>query len=99
MSISAQETSGTEPVWYSAGWTGPGTEENMCEWYTVRADWVAQLVYIMTIPVAEMVKRDLPGYAIGGLSGGEEKDIFWKIVSTCTDLLPRGKPRYCMGVG
>jgi queuine tRNA-ribosyltransferase len=49
--------------------------------------------------VNEMVKRDLPGYAIGGLSGGEEKDIFWKIVSTCTDLLPRGKPRYCMGVG
>ena len=27
----------------------------------------------------EMVKRDTPGYAIGGLSGGEEKDIFWKM--------------------
>ncbi|CAJ0746887.1 15462_t:CDS:2, partial [Entrophospora sp. SA101] len=26
----------------------------------------------------EMIKRDTPGYAIGGLSGGEEKDIFWK---------------------
>lgn len=46
-----------------------------------------------------MVKRDMPGYAIGGLSGGEEKDIFWRIVSLCTDLLPRSKPRYVMGIG
>ena len=28
----------------------------------------------------EMVKRDMPGYAIGGLSGGEAKDDFWKMV-------------------
>ena len=47
----------------------------------------------------EMVKRDLPGYAIGGLSGGEEKDTFWRIVTLCTDLLPKNKPRYVMGVG
>lgn len=46
-----------------------------------------------------LVKRNLPGYAIGGLSGGEEKDIFWKVVDRCTDLLPESKPRYCMGVG
>ena len=49
--------------------------------------------------IPEMLKRDLPGYAIGGLSGGEKKDIFWKVVSLCTDLLPWDKPRYCMGVG
>lgn len=29
--------------------------------------------------VQEMVKRDTPGYAVGGLSGGEEKDEFWKM--------------------
>ena len=46
-----------------------------------------------------MSERDLPGYAIGGLSGGEEKDTFWRIVSLCTDLLPKNKPRYLMGVG
>ena len=28
----------------------------------------------------EMIKRDTPGYAIGGLSGGEAKDDFWKMV-------------------
>lgn len=49
--------------------------------------------------IEEMVKRDTPGYAIGGLSGGEEKDKFWRVVSQCTDLMPREKPIYCMGVG
>jgi queuine/archaeosine tRNA-ribosyltransferase len=26
-----------------------------------------------------MVKRNTPGYAVGGLSGGEEKDQFWRM--------------------
>jgi tRNA-guanine transglycosylase len=46
-----------------------------------------------------MLERNLPGYAIGGLSGGEEKQEFWKTVKCCTDLLPKDKPRYCMGIG
>jgi queuine tRNA-ribosyltransferase len=28
-----------------------------------------------------MLQRDLPGYAIGGLAGGEDKDSFWRIVA------------------
>ena len=51
------------------------------------------------ICVEEMVKRNANGYAIGGLSGGEAKDSFWRVVDVCTDLLPKNKPRYCMGVG
>ncbi|KAK9468709.1 tRNA-guanine(15) transglycosylase-like protein [Lipomyces arxii] len=47
----------------------------------------------------EMAKRDTPGIAIGGLSGGEAKEQFCQVVSHCTDLLPRNKPIYCMGVG
>ncbi|XP_077326395.1 queuine tRNA-ribosyltransferase catalytic subunit 1 isoform X1 [Lithobates pipiens] len=47
----------------------------------------------------EMTKRNVPGFAIGGLSGGEEKDHFWKMVTLSTDHLPRDKPRYLMGVG
>lgn len=47
----------------------------------------------------ELVKRHLPGYAIGGLSGGEEKGKFWRMVNMCTGILPENKPRYCMGVG
>jgi tRNA-guanine family transglycosylase len=49
--------------------------------------------------VEEMIKRDLPGYAIGGLAGKESKDDFWRVVDRCTDLLPEDKPRYLMGVG
>ncbi|MCJ1293699.1 hypothetical protein MMC34_005254 [Xylographa carneopallida] len=47
----------------------------------------------------EMVKRDTPGIAIGGLSGGEAKDEYCKVVQTCASLLPEQKPRYVMGVG
>lgn len=35
-------------------------------------------------------------YAIGGLSGGEDKDSFWRIVAQCTAALPEDKPRYVM---
>jgi len=50
-------------------------------------------------------RRDkLPGYAIGGLSGGESKKDFWPVVEICTRKdedggLPDDKPRYLMGVG
>ncbi|KIX02863.1 queuine tRNA-ribosyltransferase [Rhinocladiella mackenziei CBS 650.93] len=47
----------------------------------------------------EMVKRDTPGIAIGGLSGGEAKADFCKVISACTELLPEHKPRYVMGIG
>lgn len=32
-------------------------------------------------------------------SGGESKDDFWKMVHISTDILPKNKPRYLMGVG
>lgn len=46
-----------------------------------------------------LTKRDVRGFAVGGLSGGESKDDFWRIVSLSTDHLPENKPRYLMGVG
>ena len=48
-----------------------------------------------------LMARDahLPGYAIGGLAGGEDKDQFWRVVAQCTAALPENKPRYVMGVG
>ncbi|KAJ2557684.1 Queuine tRNA-ribosyltransferase catalytic subunit 1 [Coemansia sp. RSA 1933] len=54
---------------------------------------------LRTISAHELVKRGSPGYAIGGLSGGEAKGSFWRMVSLSTDILPTNKPRYCMGVG
>jgi queuine tRNA-ribosyltransferase len=47
----------------------------------------------------EMIARDTPGYAIGGLAGGEDKDSFWRVVAHCAAALPPNKPRYLMGVG
>ena len=47
----------------------------------------------------EMIKRNTPGYAIGGMAGGEDKDDFWRTVSQCCQLLPEDKPRYVMGIG
>ncbi|KAL1954020.1 hypothetical protein VTO42DRAFT_1841 [Malbranchea cinnamomea] len=47
----------------------------------------------------QMVMRDTPGIAIGGLSGGEAKPEYCKVVDCCTSLLPEEKPRYVMGVG
>ena len=47
----------------------------------------------------EIIKRDCRGYAIGGLSGGEDKDHFWRMVTLSTEFLPKDKPRYLMGVG
>lgn len=46
-----------------------------------------------------LLRRDVRGFAVGGLSGGESKDEFWSTVNVCTDLLPDDKPRYLMGVG
>jgi tRNA-guanine family transglycosylase len=47
----------------------------------------------------EIIKRNCRGYAIGGLSGGEDKDQFWRMVTLSTEYLPKDKPRYLMGVG
>jgi queuine tRNA-ribosyltransferase len=47
----------------------------------------------------EMVARNTPGIAIGGLSGGEAKADYCRVVDTCTGLLPEKKPRYVMGIG
>eukprot|EP00002_Diphylleia_rotans_P035851 TRINITY_DN7860_c0_g1_i2.p1 TRINITY_DN7860_c0_g1~~TRINITY_DN7860_c0_g1_i2.p1 ORF type:complete len:428 (-),score=71.09 TRINITY_DN7860_c0_g1_i2:26-1309(-) len=46
-----------------------------------------------------IVARKPLGLAIGGLSGGEAKDQFWRTVHLCTQRLPPHLPRYLMGVG
>ncbi|KAH6914051.1 tRNA-guanine(15) transglycosylase-like protein [Coprinopsis sp. MPI-PUGE-AT-0042] len=49
---------------------------------------------------AMVERRDrVAGYAIGGLSGGEEKDVFWRIIKQCAEKLPEDRPRYSMGIG
>ncbi len=49
--------------------------------------------------VEELTQLDLPGYAIGGISVGEPKEEFLKMLYYTTPLMPKDKPRYLMGVG
>jgi queuine tRNA-ribosyltransferase len=39
------------------------------------------------------------GYALGGLSVGEEKEVMHQVMETCEPLLPEDCPRYVMGIG
>jgi queuine tRNA-ribosyltransferase len=47
----------------------------------------------------KLVEMDFPGYAIGGVSVGEPKNLRYNTVSVVAPLLPEEKPRYLMGVG
>lgn len=47
----------------------------------------------------DLVSLDFPGYAIGGLSVGEPKDVMNRVLEFTTPWLPEDKPRYLMGVG
>ena len=43
--------------------------------------------------------HDWHGFAIGGLSVGETKPAMYEMLDVVNDALPRGRPRYLMGVG
>ena len=49
--------------------------------------------------VQQLMEIGFFGYALGGLSVGESKDLRYNMVSFTTDLLPEDKPRYLMGLG
>jgi len=46
-----------------------------------------------------VLEHDLFGYAIGGLSVGENQEDMWRTANFTAKLLPLDKPRYLMGVG
>ncbi|KAJ2084397.1 Queuine tRNA-ribosyltransferase catalytic subunit 1 [Coemansia sp. RSA 988] len=90
-----------EAMWRSVRWLDRGikahkrpTEQNLFPIVQGGLD-----ERLRTISAQQLIQRDSPGYAIGGLSGGEAKGQFWRMVSLSTDILPTNKPRYCMGVG
>ncbi len=49
--------------------------------------------------VEELVPLDFDGYAVGGLSVGEDKGDMYRVLENVTHLLPSDRPRYLMGVG
>ncbi|MDF2720215.1 MAG: queuine tRNA-ribosyltransferase [Paenibacillus sp.] len=48
---------------------------------------------------AQLTSMDFPGYAIGGLSVGESKELMYDMLESTVPLLPTQKARYLMGVG
>jgi len=46
-----------------------------------------------------LVEMDFDGYAIGGLSVGEPRELTLEMIAEVLPLLPKDKPRYVMGVG
>jgi len=46
-----------------------------------------------------LVALDFPGYAVGGLSVGEDRDITMEVAEATVAALPAERPRYLMGVG
>ena len=46
-----------------------------------------------------LVEMDFDGYAIGGLSVGEPRELTLEMIQEVLPLLPKDKPRYVMGVG
>jgi queuine tRNA-ribosyltransferase len=49
--------------------------------------------------VERTLERETPGIAIGGLSVGEEPELFREYLHFTSSLLPEEKPRYVMGIG
>ena len=54
---------------------------------------------LRTRSVQELVAMDFPGYAVGGLSVGEPKELMYEMLEHTVSQLPQTKPRYLMGVG
>jgi len=49
--------------------------------------------------VEELLEIGFDGYAIGGLSVGEPKDLMYEMMEDSVKYLPQDKPRYTMGIG
>jgi queuine tRNA-ribosyltransferase len=49
--------------------------------------------------LSEMMKLDFDGYALGGLSVGEDTKTMLEVVRHIASQMPDDKPRYLMGVG
>ncbi|MDD2273383.1 MAG: tRNA guanosine(34) transglycosylase Tgt [Desulfuromonadaceae bacterium] len=49
--------------------------------------------------VEDLCSIGFDGYALGGLSVGEEKEQMYGVMECCSTLLPEDSPRYIMGIG
>lgn len=58
-----------------------------------------QYADLRTKAAADLVAMGFDGYAVGGLSVGEDKAVMYAMLDATVPSLPRDRPRYLMGVG
>jgi queuine tRNA-ribosyltransferase len=82
--------------------------QNEVPWYYERAGATQSLFGIVQGGVytdlrresaERLVEMNFDGYAIGGLSVGEPRELTLEVIDAVLPLLPKDKPRYVMGVG
>jgi queuine tRNA-ribosyltransferase len=93
-----------EVPWYEEPWVpqvprnwGPGNERQTQSLFGI----VQGGMYrdLRRESAERLIEMDFDGYAIGGLSVGEPRDLTLEMISEVLPLLPADKPRYVMGVG
>lgn len=72
-------------------------EENTQQLYGILQGWTDK--ELRKRSAEEITALDFPGYAIGGLAVGEDKNTLYDMTDYTAALLPEDKPRYLMGVG
>ena len=72
------------------------TRKDQAVFGIVQGGWSEELRRRSAQTLAAM---DFPGYAIGGVSVGEPKEMAYRAVEHAAPHLPAAKPRYLMGVG
>jgi len=55
--------------------------------------------HLRSLSAHQITQIDFTGFAIGGLSVGEPKELMYEMADHTLALLPQDKPRYIMGVG
>ena len=91
-----------ETPWGSNQETGVGSQESRFEGLTPSLFGIVQggmFADLRRESAERLVEMDFPGYAIGGLSVGEPREMTREMIETTLPLLPKDKPRYVMGVG
>ena len=89
-----------EATWRSVRWA------ERCRKASRRADQVLLAIVQGGLDVGlrrecarQLVAMDFPGYAVGGLSVGEEPEQMVRTLDATVPMLPENRPRYLMGVG
>jgi queuine tRNA-ribosyltransferase len=97
----AEQSAALTTAWARRGRAVNGARFNRSGWEQVVFGIVQGAEYedLRRRSAGEIMDLDFPGYAIGGLAVGEDKQLTRDIIELCTAMLPTDRPRYLMGMG